>query len=162
VSVPIEPIGSAPVRAIGPSRIFNSSSVYPKVCCRRCTESCAYTTCSRSGSVFRCIRPTSSQSSYGSAAASSPLICPSSTMRPAPVSTRNMWPGWSRPFCTIVAGSRSRTPASLAITTSPSAVRHQRPGRRPLRSSTAPITVPSVNATLAGPSHGSIRLAWNS
>jgi len=37
-----------------------------------------------------------------------------------------------------------------------------RPGRNPLRSSTAPITVPSVNATAAGPSHGSIRLAWNS
>ena len=32
---------------------------------------------------------------------------------------------------------------------------------RPLRSSTAPTTVPSVKATLAGPSHGSITDAWN-
>ncbi len=37
-----------------------------------------------------------------------------------------------------------------------------RPGRSPLRSSTAPITVPSVNAMQAGPSHGSIIEAWNS
>ena len=35
------------------------------------------------------------------------------------------------------------------------------PGRRPLRSSTAPITVPSVNEMLAGPSHGSMSVAWN-
>jgi hypothetical protein len=35
-------------------------------------------------------------------------------------------------------------------------------GRRPLRSSTAPIWVPSVNATQAGPSHGSISEEWNS
>ena len=43
-----------------------------------------------------------------------------------------------------------------------SVVSHQRPGRRPLRSSTAPSTVPSVNVTQAGPSHGSISEAWNS
>ena len=36
------------------------------------------------------------------------------------------------------------------------------PGRRPLRSSTAPIWVPSVNTTQAGPSHGSISAEWNS
>ena len=36
-----------------------------------------------------------------------------------------------------------------------------RPGRRPLRSSVAPTTRPSVNATDAGPSHGSIRQEWN-
>ena len=39
-------------------------------------------------------------------------------------------------------------------------VRHHRPGRNPLRSSTAPTTVPSVNVTQAGPSHGSISEAW--
>jgi hypothetical protein len=42
-----------------------------------------------------------------------------------------------------------------------SLVTQKRDGRRPLRSSTAPITVPSVKATEAGPSHGSIREAWN-
>ena len=40
-------------------------------------------------------------------------------------------------------------------------VRHQRPGRNPLRSNTAPTTVPSVKVTHAGPSHGSISEAWN-
>ena len=35
------------------------------------------------------------------------------------------------------------------------------PGRRPLRSSTAPMTEPSVNAISAGPSQGSIIPAWN-
>ncbi len=44
VSVPIEPIGSAPVRAIGASRIFSSSWVYPKTCWRRTTDPCEYTT----------------------------------------------------------------------------------------------------------------------
>ena len=40
-------------------------------------------------------------------------------------------------------------------------VRHHRPGRNPLRSNTAPTTVPSVNVTQAGPSHGSMSDAWN-
>ena len=40
-------------------------------------------------------------------------------------------------------------------------VRHHRPGRNPLRSNTAPTTVPSVKVTQAGPSHGSISEAWN-
>ncbi|CNH05812.1 Uncharacterised protein [Mycobacterium tuberculosis] len=35
-------------------------------------------------------------------------------------------------------------------------------GRRPLRSSTAPTMVPSVNVIDAGPSHGSIKDAWYS
>ena len=40
-------------------------------------------------------------------------------------------------------------------------VRHHRPGRNPLRSSTAPTTVPSVNVTQAGPSQGSMIDALN-
>ena len=82
-------------------------------------------------------------------------------IRPAPVSARKIRPGCSLPLRTTVAGSMSSTPTSLASTTSPSLVTQYRPGRRPLRSSTAPITVPSVNATQAGPSHGSISEAWN-
>jgi hypothetical protein len=57
-------------------------------------------------------------------------------------------------------GSRSRTPTSEAITTRPSSVTQIRDGRRPLRSSTAPTTVPSEKHTEAGPSHGSISDAW--
>jgi hypothetical protein len=106
------------------------------------------------------ISPACSQSSYGCAAASPALISSSCTIRPASVSTMNIRPGCRRPLAITVDGSRSSTPASLPSTTSPSLVCHQRPGRRPLRSSTAPMIVPSVNATLAGPSHGSIRLAW--
>ena len=49
------------------------------------------------------------------------------------------------------------SPVSLAMTTSPSRVLSQRRGRRPLRSSTLPITRPSVKHIAAGPSHGSIR-----
>ena len=41
-----------------------------------------------------------------------------------------------------------------------SSVTQYRDGRRPLRSSTAPMTVPSVNAIDAGPSHGSINAEW--
>ena len=61
---------------------------------------------------------------------------------------------------TILDWSMSTTPTSLASTTKPSSVTQKRPGRRPLRSSTAPITVPSVKHTHAGPSHGSISEAW--
>ena len=35
-------------------------------------------------------------------------------------------------------------------------------GRRPLRSRVAPMTSPSVNASAAGPSHGSTRHEWYS
>jgi hypothetical protein len=106
--------------------------------------------------------PAATQCRYGPAAASWLLISSSSTIRPAAVSTRNIRPGRSRPLATTSAGSTSSTPASLARITRSSAVRHHRAGRSPLRSSTAPTSVPSVNATPAGPSHGSIRLAWNS
>jgi hypothetical protein len=54
----------------------------------------------------------------------------------------------------------SSTPTSLASTTRPSLVTQYRPGRSPFRSSTAPIIVPSVKAISAGPSHGSISVAW--
>ena len=83
-------------------------------------------------------------------------------MRPWVVSTRNIRPGCSRIRRTTVDGSRSSTPASDAITTRPSSVTQIRDGRRPLRSSTAPTMVPSVNVIDAGPSHGSINEAWYS
>ena len=60
-------------------------------------------------------------------------------------------PAAAGPWPRRCAGSMSSTPDSLASTTSPSAVCHQRPGRRPLRSSTAPMTVPSVNADAGRP-----------
>ena len=60
-----------------------------------------------------------------------------------------------------LAGSMSSTPTSLARMTRPSWVTQYRLGRSPLRSSTAPIRVPSVNATQAGPSQGSITVLWN-
>ena len=60
-----------------------------------------------------------------------------------------------------VGGGMSRTPTSLARTTRSSLVCHQRAGRRPLRSRTAPMSVPSVKQTAAGPSHGSMIEEWN-
>jgi hypothetical protein len=89
------------------------------------------------------------------------LTSSSETIFPAAVSTRNIRPGWSRPFATTSAAGMSSTPTSLASTTRSSLVCHQRPGRRPLRSRTAPMSVPSVNATAAGPSHGSMIELWN-
>ncbi len=71
-----------------------------------------------------------------------------------------MRPGWSRPFFTTRAWSTSITPTSDAMITRSSSVTQYRLGRRPLRSRTAPMTVPSVKATDAGPSHGSISEAW--
>ena len=58
------------------------------------------------------------------------------------------------------SGGSSITPVSEPSTTQPSLVSSQRPGRSPLRSSVAPITRPSVKATAAGPSHGSMRQEW--
>ena len=89
------------------------------------------------------------------------MISSSETMRPAAVSIRNILPGCSRPLATISADGTSSTPLSLARMTRSSMVRHQRPGRNPLRSNTAPTSVPSVKVTQAGPSHGSISEAWN-
>ena len=81
-------------------------------------------------------------------------------MRPCAVSTRNIRPGCKRMRRTTVAGSSLSTPASDAITTSPSSVTQMREGRKPLRSSTAPTTEPSVKHTDAGPSQGSISEPW--
>ena len=52
------------------------------------------------------------------------------------------------------------TPTSEAMITRSSLVTQYREGRRPLRSRTAPMTVPSVKAIEAGPSQGSMSEAW--
>ncbi len=113
---------------------------------------------SRSGRSSRCSKPACSQSSYGCSAASSALISSSSTIRPAcRVDQEDLALAAAVPLRTILAGSRSSTPTSLASTTRPSSVTQYRPGRSPFRSSTAPASVPSMNAISAGPSHGSIK-----
>ena len=66
-----------------------------------------------------------------------------------------MRPGWRRPFLRILSAGTSMTPLSEARITRSSSVTSQRAGRRPLRSSVAPISEPSVKAIAAGPSHGS-------
>ena len=55
---------------------------------------------------------------------------------------------------------RGTAPASEQHTTMPSALRCQRIGRNPLRSSEAPTRRPSVKMSPAGPSHGSVTEAW--
>ena len=104
--------------------------------------------------------PSSNHSPYGWRVATSRLTSPSSTMRPRSRSTRKSLPGCRRPLRLTFSAGSSITPVSEPRTTQPSLVSSQRPGRRPLRSSVAPITRPSVNATAAGPSHGSIRQEW--
>ena len=71
-----------------------------------------------------------------------------------------MRPGCSLPLRTMRSGAMSSTPTSLANTTRSSSVTQYRAGRSPLRSSTAPTTVPSVKHTAAGPSQGSMSEAW--
>ena len=54
------------------------------------------------------------------------------------------------------------TPVSEPITTRSSSVTQYREGRSPLRSSEPPTKRPSVNTIDAGPSQGSIIVAWYS
>ncbi len=162
MSDPIAPSGSPPFSPIGASRMRNSSSVYPKVRWRRCTEAGVYTMCSRSGRSARRILPCSMYSPHGLLDASSVLISSSSMMRPATVSTRNIFPGRRRPRRATRPGAMSSTPVSDASTIRPSVVTSHRPGRRPLRSSVAPTSAPSLNTIAAGPSHGSMRPEWYS
>ena len=71
-----------------------------------------------------------------------------------------MRPGWRRPFSITFELVDVDHPDLAGHDHEPRRRSPQyRDGRRPLRSRTAPITVPSVNAIDAGPSHGSIRAA---
>ena len=90
----------------------------------------------------------------------SSLISSSGTIRSRSRSTRNSLPGLQAALGLDRSSGTSNTPVSEASTTQPSLVTSQRPGRRPLRSSVAPITRPSVKATAAGPSQGSISDEW--
>ncbi|CAB4341150.1 unannotated protein [freshwater metagenome] len=56
------------------------------------------------------------------------------------------------------SGAKSKTPASDARTTNPSSVTQNLEGLKPFLSNTAPICLPSVKVTHAGPSHGSIKV----
>ena len=104
--------------------------------------------------------PSSNHCWYGLAVATSCLTSASSTIRPCSRSTRKSLPGCRRPLRLILLAGTSITPVSEPSTTQPSVVSSQRPGRRPLRSSVAPIMRPSVNVTAAGPSHGSMKQPW--
>ena len=117
---------------------------------------------SRSGSSSRWTSPACSQSAYGCSAASSALISSSSMIRPAAGVDQEDPAGLQPALAHHAARARCRArrprrparPGRRLVT-------QYRPGRRPLRSSTAPITVPSVKAISAGPSHGSISVEWN-
>ena len=153
-------MGSAPLAAMGPTIIFSSSCVYPKVFWRRVMEERGWIMCSRSGRSVMSTMLLSAHSSHGAAEAIWALISASSTIRPCAVSTRNIVPGDTRPLRTILRSPTSTTPTSEAKTTRPSSVTQNRPGRSPLRSSRDPTCTPSVKATAAGPSHGSMKEAW--
>jgi hypothetical protein len=90
------------------------------------------------------------------------LISSSLMIRPWPVSTSSIFPGRSRSLVTMRSAGMSSTPTSDAMMTRSSLVMQYRDGRNPLRSSIAPMSVPSVKAIDAGPSHGSISDEWYS
>ena len=160
VSLPIEPVGSVASRAIGTSVTRRSSSLQPKASCLARSGSTRGTRGVFSGRSSMCTTRSASQRPYGRRCASSSLISLSGTTCSRSRSTRKSLPGSSRPFDAISSAGTSSTPASEAKTTQPSLVTSQRPGRRPLRSSVAPITRPSLNATAAGPSQGSTSDEW--
>ena len=101
-----------------------------------------------------------SHSPQGSAWATSRSAAPRSSTMPRSRSTQNMLPGPRRPFSAIVSSGTWNEPASEETAIQPSWVISQRPGRRPLRSSVAPTSRPSVKTIAAGPSHGSISRPW--
>jgi hypothetical protein len=72
------------------------------------------------------------------------------------MSTASICPGPSAPFSTTFASSTGTIPASDPAITSPSPVTTYRIGRSPFRSSPAHTQRPSVMASAAGPSHGSM------
>ena len=67
-------------------------------------------------------------------------------MRPCSRSISSILPGCRRHLRTILSSGIGSTPASEAMTTWSSSVTRKRAGRRPLRSSVAPIWRPSVKA----------------
>ena len=75
------------------------------------------------------------------------------------MSTTNIFPGCSRPFSIMIAGSIGKAPVSDAMITRSSLVTQYLEGLKPLRSNVAPIIFPLVNEIDAGPSHGSINAA---
>jgi len=77
------------------------------------------------------------------------------------MSTKNILPGCNLPLRIMLSGGKSNTPTSLDRITNPSSVTQNLDGLKPFLSSTAPICLPSVNVTHAGPSHGSIKVEWN-
>ena len=70
-----------------------------------------------------------------------------------------IWPGPIRPFAVADESGTTTMPASEPTISRLSAVRNVRSGRSALRSTPATTQRPSVIASAAGPSHGSITLA---
>ena len=104
----------------------------------------------------RSIRFLSSQSLYGYADDSAPFISASRSTLPEDVSMSIIFPGLSLPDSLTSPLSRGMTPASDARMNIPSLVTVYLTGRRPFLSSIPPASIPSVNSTAAGPSHGSM------
>ena len=99
-----------------------------------------------------CLR---SHAPYGALAAFADLT--STFLRISPVSRSIVIcrPGPRRPFHSTSSSLTSTTPVSLIMASRPSLVSSTRAGRSPLRSSCAPICLPSQKVRSAGPSHAS-------
>ena len=150
-SSPIDQTGSAPA-ASGETTPLSSSCVYPKR--TRSRRSAASSIAGATGSgiskrqdatVARKSAPAPRDVRNASGRISSPVAKRTAMRSPGP----------SRPRSTIGSAPKSTMPASDAASTLPDSVRHQRIGRKPLRSSAAPTRSPSAKTIAAGPSHGS-------
>ena len=163
VSEPIDPIDSLPFLHIGIIMVLKSSFVYPKILSR--VSKLIFSSgvlLPVYGILLKGRTLSFTHFLYGCLLTISFLISSSSTILPAFISTKNIFPGSSLPCFSIFSGLISITPVSDDITTYPSLVTVYLEGLKPLRSKRAPMYFPSVNGIDAGPSQGSIKQLLNS
>ncbi|CFW31547.1 Uncharacterised protein [Bordetella pertussis] len=124
-SLPIEPITSSPLAAMGSRMNLKSSWVQPNACWRSSSGTAVWVAGEAvlgagSDSSLTCRR--SIHWRYGRLLASCSLISPSSMMRPCSRSIRNILPGCRRHFLTMRFSGIDSVPASDAMMTMSSSV----------------------------------------
>ena len=156
-------MASFPSCTIGFITIDGSSRVYPNIFCLRSKLKSSISSISEFWSAIlesNRTRLDSRRSEYSFDLETISLISSFFSIVCFSISTTIISPGPSLPF-SIIEDSRIplNTPTSEAINTIPSFVIQYLAGLNPFLSSIAPMVIPSVNATAAGPSHGSVSRA---
>ncbi len=158
VSSPIDPIASLASSTQGARISSMSSIVMPAATWRRISSgrskraSAASSGTGRSASFWKSL----TYSPNGCSAARRSLSSESVNSLPASRSTAIICPGPIRPLAMIVLSGTTTMPVSDPTISRLSAVSVVRSGRSALRSTPATTQRPSVIASAAGPSHGSI------